>query len=217
MDNLQIWNGVRAVPETALKPIEAGRLKGKSDINPIWRLKVLTEQFGPCGVGWKYEIIEKRLEKGANEEVAAFVDINLYVKFNGEWSAPIPGTGGSTFVAKEKSGLYVNDECFKMGLTDAISVSCKALGVGADVYWQKDATKYNSRPSADQAPAKPPAPRADKAQIDTMVRLAKELEITAPEMKEIIYARTGKNSSKELTPQEASDVIEYLEAQKEAE
>ena len=37
----------------------------------------------------------------------------------------------------------MNDECFKMALTDAISVSCKALGVGADVYWNKDRTKYD--------------------------------------------------------------------------
>ena len=30
-----------------------------------------------------------------------------------------------------------------MALTDAISVACKALGMGADVYWEKDTTKYN--------------------------------------------------------------------------
>ena len=31
----------------------------------------------------------------------------------------------------------------KMALTDAISVACKSLGIGADVYWNKDNTKYN--------------------------------------------------------------------------
>ena len=46
-------------------------------------------------------------------------------------------------VASESKGLYVNDECYKMALTDAISVACKALGMGADVYWNKDTTKYN--------------------------------------------------------------------------
>ena len=114
-----------------------------TDINPMWRIKTLTEQFGVCGVGWKYEIVEKRLDKGAGDEIAAFVDINLYIKTNGEWSDAIPGTGGSMFVSKEKNGLYTSDECFKMALTDAISVSCKALGFGADVYWGKDNTKYS--------------------------------------------------------------------------
>lgn len=144
MDNLYIYNQVRQVPEGALKPIQAGRLKGKSDINPMWRIKALTEQFGPCGIGWKYTITKQWLEPGANGEISAFVNIDLFYKYNGEWSEAIPGTGGSSFVAKEKSGLYVSDECFKMALTDAISVACKALGFAADVYWNSDKTKYGS-------------------------------------------------------------------------
>ena len=50
--NMRIYDAVRSVPPEAIKPITAGRLKGKSDINPMWRIKVLTEQFGPCGEGW---------------------------------------------------------------------------------------------------------------------------------------------------------------------
>lgn len=144
--NLDLYNKVRNVPDNAKKEIKGGRLNGKTDINPMWRLKALTEQFGPCGFGWKYTITDKRLEAGANGEIAAFVDINLFFRKEGEWSEAIPGTGGSAFVAKEKSGLYTSDECFKMALTDAISVACKALGVGADVYWDADKSKYDRPP-----------------------------------------------------------------------
>lgn len=146
--NMRIYNKVRAVPEEAKREIAAGRLKGKTDINPMWRIKALTEQFGICGIGWKYVITDKRLEAGADGEVSAFVDIDLFIKVGGEWSEAIPGTGGSAFVAKERNGLYTSDECFKMALTDAISVACKALGFGADVYWQADATKYAARENA---------------------------------------------------------------------
>lgn len=142
-DNLAIYNKVRQVPPEAQKAIQGGRLKGMTDINPMWRIKTLTEQFGPVGQGWYYEILEKRIEEGGNGEKVAFVDINLYVKFEDEWSRPIVGTGGSSFVAKEKSGLYTSDECFKMALTDAISVACKALGMGADVYYANDKSKYD--------------------------------------------------------------------------
>lgn len=142
-ENLSIYNQVRSVPENALKKIEAGRLKGKSDINPMWRIKTLTEQFGMCGVGWKYVIKEERLENGGKDEIAAFVNIDLFVKVNNEWSEAIPGTGGSMFVASESKGLYTSDECFKMALTDALSVACKALGFGADVYWNADKSKYD--------------------------------------------------------------------------
>lgn len=150
MENLEIYERVRQVPTSAQREIQAGRLKGKTDINPMWRIKALTEQFGPCGIGWKYTITDKRLENGANNEVSAFVDIDLYIKVDGEWSDAIPGTGGSAFVASERNGLYTSDECFKMALTDAISVACKALGFGADVYWAKDATKYTPRAERQQ-------------------------------------------------------------------
>lgn len=152
MENLAIYNAVRSVPDSAKRQIGAGRLKGKTDINPMWRLKTLTEQFGPCGIGWKYVITDKRLEQGANGEVAAFLDIDLFVKADGVWSDAIPGTGGSAFVAKEKNGPYTSDECFKMALTDAISVACKALGFGADVYWEANRSKYDKPESKQEAP-----------------------------------------------------------------
>lgn len=50
-DNMRIYDAVRAVPEEAKRAITAGRLKGKTDINPMWRIKALTELFGPCGDG----------------------------------------------------------------------------------------------------------------------------------------------------------------------
>ena len=64
MDNLTIYNLVRQPPKEALKEIKGGRLSGKTDINPMWRLKALTEQFGMCGIGWKYAITKQWLEVG---------------------------------------------------------------------------------------------------------------------------------------------------------
>lgn len=143
MENFKIYNAVREVPENALKEITGGRLKGKSNINPMWRIKTLTEQFGPCGIGWKYVITEQRLRTSPNGEVAAFLTIDLFYMWKGNWSEAIPGVGGSAFVINEKNGKYMNDECFKMALTDAISTACKALGIGADVYWNADESKYD--------------------------------------------------------------------------
>ena len=57
-DNLRFYEQLRNVPQGALKPIQAGRLKGKSDINPVWRIQAMTSVFGPCGIGWKYEIVK---------------------------------------------------------------------------------------------------------------------------------------------------------------
>lgn len=141
---LDLYEKLRSVPSEAQKPITAGRLKGMTDINPMWRIKALTEQFGVCGIGWYTKVLEMRLHEGANGEVVATVDIELYIKHNNEWSMGIFGTGGSKFIAKESSGMFTSDEAFKMAYTDAISVACKALGMGADIYYAKDRTKYTA-------------------------------------------------------------------------
>lgn len=165
MENLYIYDKTRSVPDNARKPITAGRLKGMTDINPMWRIKVLTETFGPCGIGWKTQIVRTWLDEGADGEVIANVEILLYIKVDGAWSEGIPGIGGSKFISKEKNGLYTDDECYKKAHTDAISVACKALGIGADVYWNEN-TKYSgydnsnitAKPqnNASTAPKEPP-------------------------------------------------------------
>ena len=137
MDNMKIYEAVRSVPQEAQKPFNTGRFSG-TDINPMWRIKTLTEQFGVCGIGWYYEITNKEIIHAGEEQVAV-VDINLYIKTEDGWSKPIVGTGGSKLIQKK----YVNDEMYKMALTDALSVACKALGFGADIYWGKDKTKYS--------------------------------------------------------------------------
>ena len=155
--NMRIYDAVRSVPQEAIKPITAGRLKGKSDINPMWRIKVLTEQFGPCGDGWYISDVQywqDRLDK--NESVALFCSILLHVKMDGAWSQPIYGIGGNMLVAAEKSGPRLDDEAYKKAYTDAISVACKALGIGADVYFEKDVTKYSDYEGESEQKAQQP-------------------------------------------------------------
>ena len=162
-NNLFIYEKVRSVPKEAKKEIEAGRLKGKNDINPMWRIKKLTEVFGPAGFGWYTEIVRTWTEASESGEMAVFVDIHLFVKKDGEWSKPIYGNGGNRLVANEKKyengqQVYVpflDDDAYKKAYTDAISVAAKALGIGADVYFEKDITKYDSQPQAVQQQAEP--------------------------------------------------------------
>lgn len=163
MDNMAIYNQARTVPDEAIKEIKAGRLKGMSDINPMWRIKRLTEIFGPCGVGWWYTIKDERIvDDAATKQRAAFVDIDLYYVFEGKVSMPIPGTGGASFLSQERNGPYLSDECFKMALTDAISVAAKALGIGADVYYAKDRDKYSDNTEPRQPKPKGQTPETPK-------------------------------------------------------
>lgn len=144
MENMRIYETVRSVPDSAKKEIKAGRLKGMTDINPMWRIKALTEQFGPCGIGWKAVITKQEIIDGSEGQKVAICNVSLYIKTDDVWSEAIEGTGGSMLVSNESRGAYTSDEAYKMAYTDAISVCCKMLGFGADVYWDKDRTKYSA-------------------------------------------------------------------------
>lgn len=143
MDKMTIYNAVRSVPKEAQKEYNNGRFKG-TDINPMWRIKVLTEQFGPAGFGWYIDNVAFE-DKVVAGETLTICQLDLFVKVGDEWSRPIHGVGGNRTSTKTASGnTMISDEAEKMAYTDAISVACKALGIGADVYYQADRTKYTA-------------------------------------------------------------------------
>ena len=152
MNNMKHWDAMAQPPKSALKEILAGRLKGKSDINPQWRYQIMTEQFGPCGIGWKFSIIRLWQEGAPAGEVFALAEVAIMVRGpNGEWGEPIPGIGGSMLVALESKGLHANDEAYKMAVTDALGTAMKMLGVAADIYAGKwDGSKYRDSANTPQ-------------------------------------------------------------------
>lgn len=136
--NMRYYEQGRSVPNDALKAFSNGRFSG-TDINPMWRIKKLTEMFGPCGIGWYTEVTRQEVVHADDDNMMVFVDVNLYVKEGGEWSKPIFGTGGNTLKVKGRG----DDEGYKKAYTDAVSIACKALGIGADVWYANDTTsKY---------------------------------------------------------------------------
>ena len=160
MENLEIYEKYKSVPDTALKAFDNGSFKG-TDINTMWRIKCLTEAFGVCGIGWYYDIIRTWVEKGENTgETMAHAEIKLYVKDpeTKEWSKGNSGIGGNkleTWIKpkKDKAGYWkISDECYKMAVTDALGNACRNLGFGADIYWANDKTKYTEEQSEEQKP-----------------------------------------------------------------
>ena len=185
---IDIYESLSRPPKDALREIQAGKLKGKTDINPQWRYKAMTEQFGLVGIGWKYEVKKLWTEQGAGTEKLAFAQVAVYIKDGDAWSDPIEGIGGSRLVQIEKGAAVSNDEGYKMAVTDAFSTALKMLGVAADIYAGRwDGTKYNDEPATppqpQSAPQQPPAPQ--KKQPAKLAFEPKGGETTPAERKEI--------------------------------
>lgn len=195
MDKMTIYNAVRSVPKEAQKEFNNGRFKG-TDINPMWRIKVLTEQFGPAGLGWYIANVTFE-DKVVAGETLTICQLDLFVNYEGQWSQPIHGVGGNRTSTKTGSGnTVISDEAEKMAYTDAISVACKALGIGADVYYANDRTKYTASsveekaPASKAAPAPAPAVPAQLPKVCTQEMYDKYVEMEAGGLK----VKSGKSA-----------------------
>lgn len=218
----EIWEALARPPASRLKQITGGRLSGMTDVNPQWRLEVMTDEFGPVGDGWKYAIEKLWTEDGTEGQKIAFAMVNVFWRRSGqEWSAPIPGIGGSMMIVKEKSGLHTNDEAYKMAVTDALSVAFKSLGVAADIYaglWDgskyKDQPKQSSKSVAEDELSKLPANRK-KVVADLSVEIIDTFRDTGEEEAFDLYVQAKENLNDEaeqiaLWGQFASDIKSAL-------
>lgn len=202
-ENMKLWNNLRAVPGLAKKTIQAGRLKGMTDIKPQWRLQLMTEEFGAIGIGWYYEIVRTWTEQ-AGDEVSAYVEIKLYFKNNEEWSAPVSGIGGSMLLASEKKGMHHSDESYKMATTDALSVAMKQIGVAADVYMGLSDSKYDKK--IETTPEK----KIDEAQKKTLEAYLKQF-VKSGDTKAIGYISDAM-ADPELSYDNADTIIRHCKA-----
>lgn len=80
--NMRFYAASAEPPKDALKSFtRAGGFSG-TDINSMWRIKMLTELFGPCGIGWWTEEVEKSIVEYTSSEgkllCKCFMTINLY-------------------------------------------------------------------------------------------------------------------------------------------
>lgn len=172
----------------------------------MWRIKKLTEVFGPVGFGWYTEVVKTWTEVDENSYVAVFVDINLYVQKDGVCSKPIYGNGGNKLISHErkyetsvpKYVPYLDDDAYKKAYTDAISVAVKALGVGADVYFEKDITKYDAPQNHTEAVqlqvAETPVPQVNPTLSPGVKNWKQAIAFTASQ-KDSIENLSGKKAS----------------------
>jgi hypothetical protein len=135
--NLRIWHSVKKTDPSYTKPFSrAGGFKG-TDINPLWRMMRMTEEFGPIGQGWGYEVLETRFDHLTDGQALVFALVKVWYREDGQTERYEVGPqwGGTQLIAARKDGkLFVDDEAPKKAVTDGITKCLSYLGVSADVY-----------------------------------------------------------------------------------
>lgn len=160
LGNMGIWDRLKRTDPKATKPFtRLGGFRG-TQIDPTWRLQMMTEAFGPVGIGWGYEQVEWTVV-----ERMIFICVRVWYRdpLSGEKVWTGPQWGGTEIVRRNRDGTErPDDECFKMSMTDALGKCLLQIGLAADVYMgQFDDSKYREEAetywTARQSPENQPA------------------------------------------------------------
>lgn len=142
-DNTKLWDTLK---ETEIKWTKPGQ-NNLTSINGMYCVMRATEVFGPCGIGWGWEILEERYDEGSehthtDEKTKQLIDykaithtikIKLWYEFEGK-RGEIIHFGHTPFIMRSKYGPYQDEEAPKKSLTDAIKKSLSMIGIGADIH-----------------------------------------------------------------------------------
>jgi hypothetical protein len=128
--NTELWDRLGKTDPAHTKPFKrAGGFAGTA-IKPMASFRRMTEEFGPCGVGWGVNApVFDTLN--AADELLVFCIVSIW---HGSPDRVVYGVGGDKVMGKFKTGAYTDDEAFKKAFTDAITNALKLIGVGADVH-----------------------------------------------------------------------------------
>jgi hypothetical protein len=167
-DNLRIWSALETTNPKHTKPFQrAGGFKGTA-IKPIYLTRLMTDQFGPCGVGWGMTKPEFQTIQ-CDKELLVFCSIAIWYVEQGRRSELVYGEGGDKVTIASSSGTRNSDEAFKAAYTDALSNAMKHIGAAADVHmgmfddskYVKETQKHFEEDGAPDPKKDPPTPKPE--------------------------------------------------------
>ena len=145
--NTHLWESVQTTDPTYTKPFKRGGGFSGTAINATYLAKKATEYFGPMGIGWGVSIIEETYidgvpldEHGTKEKIHKILAEVWYSHphMKDNEGKPLLGRvqqfGQTTYITKNRYGIYSDEEHAKKSLTDAMTKALSLLGFAGDVH-----------------------------------------------------------------------------------
>ncbi len=184
-NHLKLWEQVEKTDPQYTKPFSRGGGFRGTATNATYLARRATETFGPMGIGWGLEILDESLMEGAplddkgTRESIHKVRVKLWYLYEGQRGEVIQ-FGQTTFVGKNRNGIYSDEEAPKKSLTDAMSKCLSLLGFSADIYLGRyDDNKYVEEVAAEfrekqEAQARSQLPKITSKQLNELKTLIEE-------------------------------------------
>ena len=130
--NMKIWETLSKTNPKFTKPLPGYGGKKLTTIDPMYQIKMMTDLFGPVGIGWKYKVDYKYIDG------LVFAEVTIKY-FTDEWHEYGPVCSVQNLSKRDK----LDDEAPKKAMTDAMTKAFSHLGMSADVFMGKfDDSKY---------------------------------------------------------------------------
>jgi hypothetical protein len=170
--NKALWGRVFTTDPKAVKPITGKQYSGNSP-KPYWIVERLTDEFGPCGIGWGFNILNERFERFSDTDTLHIASVRFWYVLDGQ-RGELEQIGQTKSSYTTGAGKFMLDEdAPKKSVTDALVKCASYLGFAGDIFsgrwddskyvaeaakeWTERKQQEAAGPSA-KTPAPPPPP-----------------------------------------------------------
>lgn len=140
--NKDLWARVCVTDPKAVKEITGKQYRGNSP-KPYWIVERLTEEFGPCGIGWGFTIASERMERLSTDDVLHVAVVDFWYVLDGKTGhiQQVGQTKATYMSSKDK--LVVDEDAPKKSVTDALVKCASYIGFAGDIFAGRwDDSKY---------------------------------------------------------------------------
>ena len=201
--NMKIWETLSKTNPEFTKPLPGFGGKKLTTIDPMYQIQMMTDLFGPVGIGWKYKVDYKYIDG------LVFAEVTIKY-FTNEWHEYGPVCSVQNL---SKSNNKLDDEAPKKAMTDAMTKAFSHLGMSADVFLGKfDDSKYVEQ--MKQEFSQPQPQEIPKTNGKKNIRLDMQFDMdrikeTIKEIDDIYALRSWKKNNPELFDSNNMSVREY--------
>ena len=149
MSNKELWNKVCMTDPKHVKPITGKQYSGNSP-KPYWVVERLTDEFGPCGIGWGFQILSERIERFSETESLHIAVVRFWYEWDGKRGEleQIGQTKASYMSSKDK--FILDEDAPKKSVTDALIKCASYIGFAGDIFSGRwDDSKYVAEAAAE--------------------------------------------------------------------
>jgi hypothetical protein len=142
MSNRELWDRVCVTDPRAVKAITGKQYNGNSP-KPYWIVERLTDEFGPCGIGWGFSIVSERFERFSDTDTLHLAVVRFWYVMGAErGELEQVGQTKATYMSS-KDKFIVDEDAPKKSVTDALIKCASYLGFAGDIFAGRwDDSKY---------------------------------------------------------------------------